>query len=160
MSGATPPLESIGHTSGAAENKSHRSGYTKPNFLCCCFCFPGSLARTLLGSTALIGVAEVIVVVGEEDSEVDAVDEDDCSGTAEIAETGGNAAADGCEIRSCGQLNDLALWMRAAWPPALRPRSACVSLLPPPMPTKADEAKSPRIPRTRRMSLCTRLDLE
>ena len=96
MSGAIPPLESIGHTSGAAAgNKSHRSGYTKPNFLCCCCCcrFPGSLARTLLGSTALIGVAEVIVVVGEEESEVDAVDEDDCSGMAETAVCGNTAAA-------------------------------------------------------------------
>ena len=100
-----------------------------------------------------------MVVVGEDDSEVDAVDEDDCSGMAEIAATGGNAAADGCEMRSCGQLKDLARCMRAWPPPALR-RSACVSLLPPPMPTNADEAKSPRIPRTRRMSLCTRLDLE
>ena len=149
------PLESMGHTS-AAGNKSSLSGWTKPNFRCCCCCFPGRREMTLLGSTALNGVAAVIVVVGDEDSDVDAVDEEDGSGTAAA---GGTAAAfSGDDMRSCGQLKDLARWMRA-WPAALR-RSACVSLLPPPMPTNAVEAKSPRIPRTRRMSLCTRLDLE
>ena len=70
---------------------------------------------TLLGSTALNGVAAVIVVVGDEDSDVDAVDEEDGSGTAAA---GGTAAAfSGDDIRSCGQLKDFILWMRT---PALR----------------------------------------
>ena len=143
----------MGHTS-AAGNKSNLSGWTKPNFRCCCCCLPGRRERTLLGSTALIGVAAVIVVVGEEDSEVDAVDDDE--GSAARAAVGGRRRSSGDEMRSCGQLKDFILWMRT---PALR-RSTWVSLLMPPPPPKAEVAKPLRIPRTRRMSLCTRLDLE
>ena len=142
-----PPPESMGHTSAAAGNNSNLSGWTKPNFRCC---FPGRRERTLRGSTALIGVAAVIVVVGDEDSDVDAVEEDDGSG---MGLTGFAGFVSGAEMRSCGQLKDFILWMRT---PALRRNTWWFSLLMP----NADEAKLLRIPRTRRMSLCTRLDLE